>query len=204
MNAAVAGMSSAAQPAGAAGAVGTATMPVQAAAGTPAAVAGMTPPGATEGAAGVPAMMPPATDPAADPDSPTLPLGSPVPDGGLMCAAEVCKALPPVSDSAASMGFSIALCCTADGQCGTQQGGKTDCIQIPDSDPQCPKLEVMGFKIASCCTSDGKCGLNGTEFMMKDCGSLEEAIAMYGSFITFPDPRPCTPAPGGMTMPPSM
>jgi len=116
-----------------------------------------------------------------------------VPPGGLQCPAEVCEALPPLPAQAAAMGLTLELCCTPEGQCGTSRNGG-ECQLIPDSDPQCPQLELMGFKIASCCTPEGRCGLNGKAFMMKDCGSLEEASAMYGGFITFPEPRACTPA----------
>lgn len=75
------------------------------------------------------------------------------------------------------------------------------CRVIPDSDPNCPRLNVMNFEVASCCTEDGKCGLNGEAFMMKPCGSLEEAIEMFGDFIEFPEPRACTPGVGAPTTP---
>jgi hypothetical protein len=91
-----------------------------------------------------------------------------------------------------TMGFSIMNCCADSGDCGTSMNNAA-CIATPDADPQCPVLDTMGIQIPSCCTSDGKCGLNGAAFM-KGCTSLEENIAMYGQFLMFPSPKPCTPA----------
>jgi hypothetical protein len=126
--------------------------------------------------------------------------------GGTMCPAEACEPLPELPDQAKQMGYTLDPCCTPEGQCGYTRDKGMTCEFIPDSDPQCPMLEVMGFKVASCCTEDGKCGLNGKAFMMKDCGSLEDAISMFGTFVTFPDPRACTPGmtTAPMTPPPTM
>jgi hypothetical protein len=132
----------------------------------------------------------------------TAPPGTPVEDGGLMCANEVCKPLPGLPDQATSMGASLSLCCTDDGECGTkgsgpmQMGDPNECHIIPDSDPQCARLEIMGFEIASCCTADGKCGLNGQNFMMEPCGSIEDAMSMFGGFIELPPPASCVPGMG--------
>jgi hypothetical protein len=108
------------------------------------------------------------------------------------CPNEVCLPLPALPEQASSMGFMLSLCCTPEGECGSL-AGDMPCRLIPDSHPQCPRLELMGFEIASCCTEDGKCGLNGEALMQKPCGSLEEAIEMYGQFLDFPEPRACTP-----------
>lgn len=164
---------------------------------------------AVEGADGASA------EPAADPFDPaifdeahgrsrgTAPPGTPVEPGGLECANEVCKPLPELPAEAASAGVMVALCCTAEGECGSKGSGPMstgdpeECHIIPDSDPQCPRLDLMGFEIASCCTADGRCGLNGERSMMgKPCGSLEEAMEMFGSFIELPAPSACEPGKG--------
>jgi hypothetical protein len=130
----------------------------------------------------------------------TAPLGTPVPEGGMECPNEVCLPLPALPGQAASMGFMLSLCCMPNGECGTigsggmsMSGSMPMCREIHDSHPQCPRLDLMGFEVASCCTEDGKCGLNGENFMMKPCGSLEEAQQMFGGFIEIPEPRSCTP-----------
>lgn len=161
--------------------------------------------GASSEAAGAGAANPwdPATfDEAHGRSDKTAPPGTPVEEGGLMCANEVCKPLPALPDQAASMGASLSLCCTDEGECGTkgmgpmQMGDPNECHIIPDSDPQCARLEVMGFEIASCCTADGKCGLNGENFMMAPCGSIEDAMTMFGGFIMLPPPASCIPGMG--------
>lgn len=163
---------------------------------TPTGAAGMIAVAPADGG-GAPASMPTAGD-GATAAAGTGAGGGPAP-GGTMCPAEACEALPELPDQAKQMGYTLDPCCTPEGQCGYSRDKGMTCEFIPDSDPQCPMLEVMGFKVASCCTEDGKCGLNGKAFMMKDCGSLEDAISMFGTFVTFPDPRPCTP--GMTTMP---
>ena len=180
-------------------------------AGTTKAAAGTAAPGdtsaaaASSGAAGAGATNPwdPATfDEAHGRSDKTAPPGTPVEAGGLMCANEVCKPLPALPDQAASMGASLSLCCTDEGECGTkgmgpmQMGDPNECHIIPDSDPQCARLEIMGFEIASCCTADGKCGLNGQNFMMQPCGSIEDAMSMFGTFIMLPPPASCVPGMG--------
>jgi hypothetical protein len=125
----------------------------------------------------------------------TAPLGTPVEEGGMECANEVCLPLPPLNAMASSMGFTLTLCCTPEGECGTISNDNP-CRIIPDSSPQCPRLALMDWEIASCCTEDGKCGLNGEALMMKPCGSIEEAMQMFGQFIDFPAPRACTPEAG--------
>jgi hypothetical protein len=161
--------------------------------------------GASSAAAGTGATNPwdPATfDEAHGRSDKTAPPGTPVEEGGLMCANEVCKPLPALPDQAASMGASLSLCCTDEGECGTkgmgpmQMGDPNECHIIPDSDPQCARLEIMGFEIASCCTADGKCGLNGQNFMMAPCGSIEDAMASFGTFIMLPPPASCIPGMG--------
>jgi hypothetical protein len=118
--------------------------------------------------------------------------------GGLECPHEICKGLPEADPQAAAMGFSLALCCTPEGWCGTGQTDKP-CVLTPDSEPQCEELMLMGYIIASCCTSDGKCGINGKSLMMADCSSNEDvAASQFGSFITPPAPSTCTP---GLTAP---
>lgn len=129
----------------------------------------------------------------------TAPLGTPVEEGGMECMNEVCLPLPPLNEMAMSMGFMLSLCCTPEGECGTM-ANDMPCRVIPDSNPECPRLEVMSFEVASCCTEDGKCGLNGEAFMMKPCGSLEEATEMFGDFIDFPAPKACTPGAAAPTM----
>lgn len=131
----------------------------------------------------------------------TAPLGTPVEPGGMECMNEVCKPLPEVSPEAAAMGVSISLCCTPEGECGSMGSGPMSteppmCRLIPDSDPQCARLELMGFEIASCCTADGRCGLNGQAFMMDPCGSIEAAMEMFGGFIELPPPAACVPGMG--------
>jgi len=132
----------------------------------------------------------------------TAPLGTPVPMGGVECTNEVCLPLPALSAQASAAGVMIALCCTAAGECGTKGGGPmsmgdpNECRIIPDSDPQCPRVEIMGFELASCCTADGKCGLNAAAFGMKPCSSIEEAMQMFGSFIELPMPSACLPGMG--------
>ena len=122
--------------------------------------------------------------------------------GGMVCPNEVCKPLPALPAQAASAGVSVSMCCTPEGECGTKGSAPmsmTDpntCRLIPDSDPQCARLELMGFEIASCCTADGKCGLNGQSFMMKPCGSIEEAMSMFGGFIELPPAAACVPGMG--------
>lgn len=105
----------------------------------------------------------------------------------MQCPGEICEGLPPLPEVAASMEITLASCCTPEGQCGTSRN-EMPCQLIPDSDPQCPPLEVMGFKIASCCTADGRCGLNAR--MM--CTSLEDVKASFGAFVTVPAPKACT------------
>ncbi|HTU59863.1 MAG TPA: hypothetical protein VMF89_15535 [Polyangiales bacterium] len=145
----------------------------------------------------------------------TAPLGTAVEPGGMECSNEVCKPLSELPPEAASMGVMINLCCTPEGECGTIGRGpmtttEPTCRIIPDSDPQCARLELMGFEIASCCTADGRCGLNGQNFMQMPCGSIEDAMAMFGGFIELPPPAACVPgmgpplsssapAPGGTT-----
>jgi hypothetical protein len=132
----------------------------------------------------------------------TAPPGTPVEMGGMQCPNEVCKPLPALPAQAASAGVMVSLCCTPEGECGTKgsspmsTGDPNLCRIIPDSDPQCARLELMGFEIASCCTADGKCGLNGQAFMMKPCGSIEEAMAMFGGFIELPPAAACAPGMG--------
>ena len=131
----------------------------------------------------------------------TAPPGTPVEPGGMECPNEVCKPLSSLPPEASSMGVSINLCCTPEGECGTTGRGpmtteEPPCRLIPDSDPQCARLELMGFEIASCCTADGRCGLNGQNFMQQPCGSIEDAMAMFGGFIELPPPAACTPGMG--------
>jgi hypothetical protein len=122
--------------------------------------------------------------------------------GGMACTNEVCLPLPGLSGDAAAAGVMVALCCTAAGECGTKgsspmsTGDPNECHIMPDSDPQCPRLDIMGFELASCCTADGKCGLNGESFGMKACGSIEEAMQMFGAFIELPMPSACLPGMG--------
>lgn len=145
------------------------------------------------------------TDPATMMEDPTgrakgtAPLGTPVEEGGMECTNEVCLPLPPLNEMASSMGFTLTLCCTPEGECGTM-ANDMPCRAIPDSNPECPRLEIMNFEVASCCTEDGKCGLNGEAFMMKPCGSIEEATEMFGDFIDFPAPKACTPGAAAPTM----
>jgi hypothetical protein len=161
--------------------------------------------GATAGTGGSAAANPfdPATfDEAHGRSNKTAPPGTPVEDGGMMCPNEVCKPLPGLPDQAASMGVSLSLCCTPEGECGTKGSAPmsmtdpNECKIIPDSDPQCARLDLMGFEIASCCTADGKCGLNGQNFMMMPCGSIEDAMSSFGSFIMLPPPSACVPGMG--------
>lgn len=118
------------------------------------------------------------------------------------CPNEVCKPLPALSDDAVGAGVMIGLCCTPEGECGTKgsgpmsMGDPEECRMIYDSDPQCARLDLMGFEVASCCTEDGKCGLNGQALMMKPCGSIEEAMEMFGGFIELPAPAACVPGKG--------
>jgi hypothetical protein len=99
--------------------------------------------------------------------------------------------LPVLPADAQAMGFKLTSCCTTGGDCGISRS-EMECQMIPDSDPQCPMLEVEGWKIPSCCTTTGKCGLNGG--MTYGCTSLEDASATIGAFVDLPMPQACTPA----------
>ena len=196
-----------------------ATMPAASAA-TPAATMGVATGAAGAGAAGGGAEAAAAGAPAVPADANTMmafdpatfdesmgrsrgtaPPGTPVEAGGMECPNEVCKPLAELPPEAAANGVSIALCCTDQGECGTIGSGPMsmdppECRLIPDSDPQCARLELMGFEIASCCTADGKCGLNGENFMQEPCGSIEAAMEMFGGFIELPPPAACVPGKG--------
>ncbi len=223
----------ASRPAGEAGAVAppSTAAPAAAAAGSTAST-GAAGTDAVAGAAGTPstdpavggaagaaseATPPPVFDEAMGRSRGTAPLGTPVEPGGMECSNEVCKPLAALPTEASSMGVMINLCCTPEGECGTIGRGpmtteEPTCRLIPDSDPQCARLELMGFEIASCCTADGRCGLNGQNFMQMPCGSIEDAMAMFGGFIELPPAAACSPgmgpplsssapAPGGTTPP---
>jgi len=158
---------------------------------------------------------PPVFDEAMGRSRGTAPLGTALETGGMECTNEVCKPLAALPPEASSMGAMLNLCCTPEGECGTIGRGpmtteEPTCRLIPDSDPQCARLELMGFEIASCCTADGRCGLNGQNFMQMPCGSIEDAMVMFGGFIELPPPAACVPgmgpplsssapAPGGTT-----
>lgn len=197
-----AGAAAPTMPAAAAnGSTGSAgTEAVSGAAGTPS-----TEP-AVDAQAGAASEAPNAFDPATFDESMgrsrgTAPPGSAVEPGGMECPNEVCKPLAALPPEASSMGVSISLCCTPEGECGTTGRGpmtteEPTCRLIPDSDPQCARLELMGFEIASCCTADGRCGLNGQNFMQMPCGSIEDAMAMFGGFIELPPPAACVPGMG--------
>lgn len=118
--------------------------------------------------------------------------GGAVEPGGMQCPNEVCAPLPE-SMMGAAAGFSVKLCCSAEGDCGTSLNG-ADCVKTPDSFAGCPPLMAMGFTIPSCCTMDGKCGIDGSAFMM-GCTSLEMVASQAGGFIDVPPPAPCTPMP---------
>jgi hypothetical protein len=92
-----------------------------------------------------------------------------------------------LSAEAVANGFKLTSCCTTAGDCGISRNDM-ECQIIPDSDPQCPMLEVEGWKVPSCCTPTGRCGLNGGKTY--GCTSLDDASTL----IDVPMPRACTPS----------
>jgi hypothetical protein len=111
-------------------------------------------------------------------------------DGPLQCAREMCRPLPSVPAEARGR-FSIANCCTADGECGTSINGG-ECRFTPDSVPDCPRIEVRGFSVPTCCTGEGRCGIDFSA-IDRGCFALEEVIAWIGSRVSLPEPTGCEP-----------
>jgi hypothetical protein len=113
-----------------------------------------------------------------------------VPEGGVACGNQVC--MP-------QEGSTVTLCCADpfSAKCGMMQG--QSCVPRVETDPRCPSIMVGGgmFTLASCCTDDNMCGIDTSIFTGEPCTELgmakQQAMMMggMGSFIMFPDPKPC-------------